>query len=234
MLATMRHTKRRIGVIRRFDRVSCRRGCCAVRLSLRDRLASGVGPAKEARIVGESAAGCKPCSADGSRHRSAGNSPLAALLYHSRPCPRPMRFRRHYRRWRTLQFDIGADEDAIHRMAELFARHGDIYRFYSPGAPRRNVGRSITRTTSNACWSSNHRNYTKGAGLDRVKILLGNGIMTSEGDLWKRQRYMMQPFFHRRVITRVRRAHRRLQRAASSPSGRRRPRAASWSTSPTT
>jgi cytochrome P450 len=48
---------------------------------------------------------------------------------------------------------------------------------------------------------SNHRNYTKGAGLDRVKILLGNGIMTSEGDLWKRQRYMMQPMFHRRMIT---------------------------------
>jgi len=48
---------------------------------------------------------------------------------------------------------------------------------------------------------SNHRNYTKGVGLDRVKILLGKGIMTSEGELWKRQRYMMQPLFHRRVIT---------------------------------
>ena len=47
----------------------------------------------------------------------------------------------------------------------------------------------------------NHRNYTKGVGLDRVKILLGKGIMTSEGELWKRQRYMMQPLFHRRVIT---------------------------------
>src|SRR5262249_54335641 len=38
-------------------------------------------------------------------------------------------------------------------------------------------------------------------GLDRVKILLGNGIMTSEGEFWRRQRYMMQPMFHRRVIT---------------------------------
>src|SRR5205823_2202000 len=46
-----------------------------------------------------------------------------------------------------------------------------------------------------------HKNYTKGSGLDRVKILLGHGIMTSEGDLWKRQRYMMQPSFHRRVLT---------------------------------
>jgi cytochrome P450 len=36
--------------------------------------------------------------------------------------------------------------------------------------------------------------------MDRVKILLGNGIMTSEGDFWRRQRRMMQPSFHRRVI----------------------------------
>ena len=49
---------------------------------------------------------------------------------------------------------------------------------------------------------SNHRNYTKGEGMDRVKILLGNGIMTSEGDFWRRQRRMMQPSFHRRVIDR--------------------------------
>jgi cytochrome P450 len=36
--------------------------------------------------------------------------------------------------------------------------------------------------------------------MDRVKILLGNGIMTSEGDFWRRQRRMMQPGFHRRII----------------------------------
>jgi cytochrome P450 len=38
--------------------------------------------------------------------------------------------------------------------------------------------------------------------MDRVKILLGNGIMTSEGDFWRRQRRMMQPDFHRRVLGR--------------------------------
>ena len=77
-----------------------------------------------------------------------------------------------------------------------------------------------TRMTSSACWSSNHRNYTKGVGLDRVKILLGKGIMTSEGELWKRQRYMMQPFFHRRVITEFAGSSPR-PTSASSPAGRR-------------
>jgi cytochrome P450 len=100
----------------------------------------------------------------------------------------------------NVQFDIGGDDDAIHRMTELAAQHGDIYRFYSPARKAEmwviNDADDVKRVLV-----SNHKNYTKGSGLDRVKILLGHGIMTSEGDLWKRQRYMMQPSFHRRVIT---------------------------------
>ena len=100
----------------------------------------------------------------------------------------------------ALQFDIGSTDDSLERMIELFAEHGDIYRVYVPARQSHtyvihhpdDVKRVLV---------SNHRNYTKGLGLDRVKILLGKGLMTSEGELWTRQRYMMQPFFHRRVIT---------------------------------
>jgi len=99
-----------------------------------------------------------------------------------------------------VQFDIGGDDDAIHRMTELFARHGDIYRFFSP-ARRADMWVINHPDDVKRVLVSNHKNYTKGSGLDRVKILLGNGIMTSEGELWKRQRYMMQPFFHRKMIT---------------------------------
>ncbi len=99
------------------------------------------------------------------------------------------------------QFDIGSTDDSIDRMRELYARYGDIYRVYSPGR------KSWTYVINDPddvkrVLLSNHRNYTKGVGLDRVKILLGNGIMVSEGDFWKTQRYMMQPLFHRRVIER--------------------------------
>src|ERR1044072_9212813 len=99
-----------------------------------------------------------------------------------------------------MQFDIGADDDAIHRMTDVFARYGDSYRFYSP-ARRAEMWVIHHPDDVKRVLVSNHRNYTKGSGLDRVKIRLGNGIMTSEGDFWKRQRYMMQPLFHRRVIT---------------------------------
>jgi cytochrome P450 len=99
------------------------------------------------------------------------------------------------------QFDIGATDDSLALMHTLFARLGDTYRVYAPG--RRSYTWVIHQPDDvKRVLVSNHRNYTKGIGLDRVKILLGNGIMTSEGELWRRQRYMMQPMFHRKVITR--------------------------------
>jgi enediyne biosynthesis protein E7 len=99
-----------------------------------------------------------------------------------------------------LQFDIGSTEDSLERMIELFARYGDTYRVF---VPARGSYTYVIHHPDDVkrVLVGNHRNYTKGLGLDRVRILLGKGIMTSEGELWKRQRYMMQPFFHRRVIT---------------------------------
>jgi enediyne biosynthesis protein E7 len=99
-----------------------------------------------------------------------------------------------------VQFDVGATEDSLQRMTDLVARFGDIYRVYAPG--RKSYTWVINHPDDvKRVLVGNHRNYTKGTGLDRVKILLGNGLMTSEGDFWRRQRYMMQPLFHRRVVT---------------------------------
>jgi cytochrome P450 len=97
-------------------------------------------------------------------------------------------------------FNIGETEDSLERMTALLARFGDIYRVYSPA--RRSYVYVINHPDDvKRVLVANHRNYTKGLGLDRVKILLGNGIMTSEGELWRRQRYLMQPHFHRRVVS---------------------------------
>jgi enediyne biosynthesis protein E7 len=98
------------------------------------------------------------------------------------------------------QFDVGSTDDSLERMIELFARYGDTYRVFVPA--RKSYTYVIHHPDDvKRVLVGNHRNYTKGLGLDRVKILLGKGLMTSEGELWTRQRYMMQPLFHRRVIT---------------------------------
>jgi cytochrome P450 len=47
---------------------------------------------------------------------------------------------------------------------------------------------------------TNSRNYRKGFALRRAKSILGNGLLTSEGDFWLGQRRLIQPIFHRKRI----------------------------------
>src|SRR5271155_5432177 len=67
-----------------------------------------------------------------------------------------------------VPFDVGATEDSLDRMTQLFARYGDIYRVYAPGRKSHtwviNHPEDVKRVLV-----GNHRNYTKGPGLDRVK-----------------------------------------------------------------
>jgi cytochrome P450 len=49
----------------------------------------------------------------------------------------------------------------------------------------------------------NHTNYCKGVGFERVKMLLGNGIIVSDGEVWRRRRTMIQPGFSRANIARL-------------------------------
>jgi len=99
----------------------------------------------------------------------------------------------------TAGFDLGGTDESLALMRDCFSRFGDTYRVF---APARGVYNYVINHPDDIkrVMLSNHRNYTKGEGMDRVKILLGNGIMTSEGEFWRRQRRMMQPSFHRRVI----------------------------------
>jgi len=47
---------------------------------------------------------------------------------------------------------------------------------------------------------THHRNFTKGLVLQRAKRLLGEGLLTSEGNFHLRQRRLVQPAFHRQRI----------------------------------
>ena len=98
--------------------------------------------------------------------------------------------------------DISFTQDALSGLCAAFARYGDAFRVYSP----------VTQTHIYVLSHPDHvrrvlvdnpQNYTKGIGIERVGILLGRGIMVSEGELWRRQRKMLQPAFHRDVIARM-------------------------------
>jgi cytochrome P450 len=44
---------------------------------------------------------------------------------------------------------------------------------------------------------THHRNFTKSYALQRARVLLGHGLLTSEGEFHLRQRRLAQPAFHR-------------------------------------
>lgn len=48
-----------------------------------------------------------------------------------------------------------------------------------------------------------HGNYRKGRGFERVEMLLGNGLIVSDGDTWRRSRTMIQPAFSRQNVHRL-------------------------------
>lgn len=43
---------------------------------------------------------------------------------------------------------------------------------------------------------TNQRNYTKGDSVELARVLVGQGLATSDGQLWLEQRRLMQPAFH--------------------------------------
>jgi cytochrome P450 len=95
--------------------------------------------------------------------------------------------------------DISFSGDLLDKLSRHFAEFGDAFRVYSP-ATRRDIYVFSHPDHIKHVLITHPDNYTKGIGIDRVGLLLGDGIMVSEGALWRRQRKMIQPAFHPRVI----------------------------------
>ena len=82
-------------------------------------------------------------------------------------------------------------------MGDQFERFGDIYKASIYG-----ISAYVVRDPRYAQYvlRDNWQNYSKGQAIKRVALLLGNGLMVSEGEFWKTQRRMIQPAFHRKTI----------------------------------
>jgi cytochrome P450 len=98
--------------------------------------------------------------------------------------------------------DITFTQDALPQLYAAFAQYGDAFRVYSP-VTQAHIYIFSHPDHVRRLLVDNHQNYTKGIGIERVGILLGKGIMVSEGEQWRRQRRMIQPAFHRDMITRM-------------------------------
>lgn len=89
--------------------------------------------------------------------------------------------------------------DIIGTLMSLSHQYGDIVRFRFGAWPACLVShpdyvRHVLQT--------NNRNYDKGNAVwDMVRWFFRDGLLTSEGEFWRRQRRLAQPAFHRKRIT---------------------------------
>lgn len=95
--------------------------------------------------------------------------------------------------------DISFESDALSVLERNFALHGDAFRMFSP-ALQRHIWVLSHPDHVRHVLVDRSANFTKGIGIERVAILLGNGLMTSEGEQWRAQRRLIQPSFHRSII----------------------------------
>ncbi len=88
--------------------------------------------------------------------------------------------------------------DPIRMFLEGFERYGDVVRFrFGPV-----VAHLVSSPAGvNHVLAESNRTYGKQTrGFKNLRYVLGNGLLTSEGEFWRRQRRIAQPAFHRQRI----------------------------------
>jgi cytochrome P450 len=96
---------------------------------------------------------------------------------------------------------LGIDTETLATLERLQHEHGDMVSMEKPNGrlayfvnDASEVRRILVRR---------HSKYHKGPGFERVKMLLGNGLIVSDGDVWRRSRTMIQPAFSRQNVHRL-------------------------------
>ena len=93
---------------------------------------------------------------------------------------------------------IDVDPETLDVLQRLQREYGNMVSIMLPGGRKscfvndpEEVRRILVRR---------HAKYSKGRGFERIKMLLGNGIIVSDGDVWRRARTMIQPAFSRQNV----------------------------------
>lgn len=96
-------------------------------------------------------------------------------------------------------FDLNLTEESFPKVAEYIKEFGD-YCLIKPVSRSQNTILINDPDAVKYILVKNHENYAKGPGFERVKMLLGNGIIVSDGAFWRKQRRLIQPAFSRQCI----------------------------------
>ena len=87
--------------------------------------------------------------------------------------------------------------DPLNFLARSAREHGDVVSLKFPGPPAYLLSNP---DHIEQVLVKNNRNFIKDRVTKQMLSMLGNGLLTSDGDFWRRQRRLAQPAFHRERI----------------------------------
>ena len=96
---------------------------------------------------------------------------------------------------------IGVDPETLELLQGLNASYGNMVAMTKPNGRKAwfvNDANEVRKLLVR-----HHTRYKKGPGFERVKMLLGNGLIVSDGATWRRSRRMIQPAFTRQNVHRL-------------------------------
>lgn len=93
---------------------------------------------------------------------------------------------------------LAVARDPLAALSDVVAKHGDVVRFDVAGHPVF-IARGPEQVRH--VFVTNQDNYRKASQYELLRPVLGRGLLTSSGDLWRRQRSLVQPMFAKRHLT---------------------------------
>ncbi len=109
--------------------------------------------------------------------------------------------------------------DPLAGYLRLAAHYGDTVRV--PISPRTSIFVLTRPEQAEHVLAANQDNYVKAFTYRPLRALIGNGLLTSEGEDWRRHRRLVQPLFSRRDVRVLRAADHRGDPGHAEALGRR-------------
>lgn len=97
----------------------------------------------------------------------------------------------------ALRMLMAMGSDRLGMMTSAASKYGDVARL--PVGPKRLYFFNHPQHAKHVL-ADNSANYQKGIGLVHARRALGDGLLTSDGELWRKQRQVIQPAFQNRRL----------------------------------
>ncbi len=98
----------------------------------------------------------------------------------------------------NARFVLATTRDFMKPLCAMAAEYGEVSSTHARG--RQIIAISGSEAARHVL-ITNQDNYEKGIEYELLRIVLGDGLLTSEGEVWRRQRKLVQPMFAKRHLS---------------------------------